>query len=98
MSFKSLLSRTRSPLVHCEVPDCFVIFDGFMPVGLIPSVIVAVFNLILPIFFEILTLQEQWKTQLRVIQVAVLRLVVLVLDGDVCTASSFSFYFLGFFS
>ena len=33
------------------------------------------FNLVLPVFFEIMTQQEQWSTPLLVIQLSVLRFV-----------------------
>jgi hypothetical protein len=48
---------------------------GLNSVGLIPAIILAAFNLILPIIFEILTIQEGWSTPLFVIQLSVLRFV-----------------------
>ncbi len=41
--------------------------------GLIPSIILTVFNLVLPVFFEILGRSEEWSSPFFLIQVSVLR-------------------------
>eukprot|EP00052_Salpingoeca_macrocollata_P022877 m.199889 g.199889 ORF g.199889 m.199889 type:complete len:857 (-) comp21905_c1_seq5:29-2599(-) len=48
---------------------------------LVPAIVLTVYNLVLPIAFELLAVQEEWRTPLFVIQLSVVRAVLLRLVG-----------------
>ncbi len=59
--------------------------------GLVPSFVMAAFNLVLPVVFELLCRFEQWKSPLFIIQICVLRYINLCVSVSYPTPKNVPF-------